>query len=297
MFAILGAAGNVGFATSSKLREAGVPVRAILRDEGKADRLRAIGCEIAIADLFDAEALAAAIHGVDAVQIIVPPPTQADDAVAEMRAAIESLVTALSKGQPKRILAISDYGAHIDDWIGMPSAFRLFEDGIRKLTIPKVILRSAEHLQGWAAFFPVAAGAGVLPSLHDPVDASFPTISAPDLGVISAGLLLDGSKWGTERILHAEGPRRYSAADVAASMSELLDRPVAAVALPRDQWRENLEKALSPSTTTLLIDLYDAHNKGGLVDVQPGGDVLYGTTELTEALRPLVPGTGGVERD
>lgn len=295
MIAVLGAAGNVGFATSSKLREAGIPVRAILRDEKKADRLRAIGCDIAIADLFDAEALAPAIRGVDAVQIILPPPTQAEDAVGEMRTAIESLVTALKNAEPKRILAISDYGAHVDDWIGMPSAFRLFEDGIRKLAIPKTILRSAEHMQGWAAFFPVAAGAGVLPSLHHPVDAAFPTISAPDLGVISAKLLLDEYAWGTERILHAEGTRRYSTAEVAAAMSELLDGPVTPMALPRDQWRENLEKVLSPSTTTLLIDLYDAHNKGGLVDVEPGGEIVHGTTSMVDALRPLTPSTGGVE--
>lgn len=53
MYAILGAAGKVGFATSSALRKAGVPVRVILRDASKAAPLREIGCEIAIADLQD----------------------------------------------------------------------------------------------------------------------------------------------------------------------------------------------------------------------------------------------------
>lgn len=51
MFAIVGAAGNVGYSTSSALRRAGVPVRAILRDRTKAARLSDIGCEIATADL------------------------------------------------------------------------------------------------------------------------------------------------------------------------------------------------------------------------------------------------------
>jgi uncharacterized protein YbjT (DUF2867 family) len=51
MIAIVGAAGKVGYATSSALRQAGVPVRAILRDTSKAPRLRDIGCEIALADL------------------------------------------------------------------------------------------------------------------------------------------------------------------------------------------------------------------------------------------------------
>ena len=61
MIAILGAAGKIGYSTARTLREAGVPVRAILRDPAKADRLSAIGCEVAFADLQDARALAAAI--------------------------------------------------------------------------------------------------------------------------------------------------------------------------------------------------------------------------------------------
>lgn len=72
MFAIVGAAGNVGYSTSSALRRAGVPVRAILRDRTKGARLSDIGCKIATADLQDAAALAKAIGDADAVQIIIP---------------------------------------------------------------------------------------------------------------------------------------------------------------------------------------------------------------------------------
>jgi uncharacterized protein YbjT (DUF2867 family) len=53
MIAIVGAAGKIGYSTSLKLREAGVPVRAILRDAKKATPLSEIGCDIALADLQD----------------------------------------------------------------------------------------------------------------------------------------------------------------------------------------------------------------------------------------------------
>jgi len=288
MFAIVGAAGNVGFATSSRLREAGVPVRAILRDGAKAGRLSAIGCDVALADLQDSAALAQAIAGADAVQIILPPPPRAEDALGEMRWSIDSLADALERARPKRLLAISDYGAHIREWIGMPSMFRLFEERLRRLDVPKAILRSAEHMEGWAAFLPVAKAMGVLPSLHHPIEGTFPIISAPDLGRIAAELWLGSEGWKGEVVLHAEGPRRCSAVDVAAALSELLGCSVTAQALPREQWQENLERMLSPSATKLLIDLYDAHNKGGLVDVEPDGKVLHGTTELIDALRPFV---------
>lgn len=292
MYAILGATGKVGFATSSTLRAAGVPVRAILRDASRAGRLKAIGCDVALADLNDASALAQAIAGAHAAQIILPPPIQARDAAGEMRRSIESLAEAIERAGITRVLAISDYGAHVRDWIGMPSAYHLFEERLRLLPMNKVILRSAEHMEGWAAFVPVATAVGVLPSLHHPVEGLFPTISAPDLGRLSADLLLHSKEWTGERILHAEGPRRYSAADVAAALSELLARPVVAQALPREQWSENLERILSPSASQLLADLYDAHNRGGLVDVEPYGTVLHGTTTVIDALRPLVSTAG-----
>ncbi|MCQ4628835.1 NAD(P)H-binding protein [Shinella sp. CPCC 100929] len=294
MFAIVGAAGKVGYSTSLALRKAGMPVRAILRDEAKAGRLREIGCDIALADLQDPTALGWAIANADAVQVILPPPTQAEDAPGDMRRSIESMAMALER--PKRVLAISDYGAHIGRDIGMPTLFRIFEERFRRLDMPKIFLRSAEHMEGWGAFVPMAITTGILPSLHHPVEMDFPTVSAADVGLMAADLLL-GPSGGTDvQIVHAEGPRRYSAADVAAVLSQLRGRTITAQALPRAQWQESLERVVSASTTKLLIDLYDAHNTGGLIDVEPGmGEVRHGTTTLIDALRPLVPAAVDLE--
>ncbi|MGJ7037116.1 uncharacterized protein YbjT (DUF2867 family) [Shinella sp. BE166] len=297
MFAIVGAAGKVGYSTSLALRKAGMPVRAILRDEAKAGRLREIGCDIALADLQDPTALGWAIANADAVQVILPPPTQAEDAPGDMRRSIESMAMALerARARPKRVLAISDYGAHIGDDIGMPTLFRIFEERLRRLDMPKIFLRSAEHMEGWGTFVPMAITTGILPSLHHPVEMDFPTVSAADVGLMAADLLL-GPSGGTDvQIVHAEGPRRYSAADVAAVLSQLLGRTITAQALPRAQWQESLERVVSASTTKLLIDLYVAHNTGGLIDVEPDGEVRYGAATLIDALRPLVPAAVGLD--
>ena len=96
MFAIIGAAGNVGYSTSSAMRKAGVPVRAILRDAAKATRLSEIGCEIAMADLQDTGSLAQAIGNADGVQIIVPVSPQAKDPAEDLRRSIESVAAALA---------------------------------------------------------------------------------------------------------------------------------------------------------------------------------------------------------
>ena len=94
---------------------------------------------------------------------------------------------------------------------------------------------------------------------------------------------------GPSDIIHAEGPRRYSANDVAAALGQLSGRTIHAQAVPRSQWKGALER-MPASVAELLIKANDAKNKGGLVDVEPNaGEVVHGATELIDSLRPLLP--------
>src|SRR6187431_3597966 len=168
MYAIVGAAGKVGYSTSRALREAGVPVRAILRDAAKSSPLKAIGCEIALGDLQDPTSLSHAIGNARAVQVILPPPPQAPDTPGEMRRSIESIASALERTRVELVLAISDYGAHLGAGVGMPTLFHAFEARLRQLKLPRVLLRSAEQMEGWGLAAQAAIATGGLPSLHHP---------------------------------------------------------------------------------------------------------------------------------
>jgi NAD(P)H dehydrogenase (quinone) len=289
MFAVIGATGKVGYSTSSTLRHAGVPVRAILHDPAKSALLNDIGCEIVVVDLQDSASLAKAISDAEAVQVILPLRPQTKDPAADLRISGESIIHALKQVHPKRTLIISDYGAHVAEDIGMPSVFHEFEAQFRGVGGHKLILRSAEHMHNWGRIIPAALASGIMPSFQDPIDTTHPTISAQDLGLISATLLLRHESKNNVEIIHAEGPRRYSASDVAAALSQLSGRIVHAQAVPRSQWAKALEQ-IPTSLADLLIKANDAKNKGGLVDVEPeSGQVIYGTTELLEALRSLLP--------
>jgi NAD(P)H dehydrogenase (quinone) len=288
MFAILGAAGHVGFSTASALREAGAPVRAVLRNDAKAAKLKEIGCELAFADLQDAHALAEAIDGADAVQVIAPLRPQTADPAKDLLTSVANIIEALKSARPRTALAISDYGAHVSEDIGMPSIFHAFEAELRQLGGQRIILRSAEHMYNWARGLPKALETGALPSFQIPVDMAQPTIASQDLGRIAAEILLaaDGNE-GVE-IVHAEGPHRYSASDVAAAVSRISGREIHAQPVPREAWQGAFAQ-MPPSLADLLTKANDAKNKGGLVDVEPGvGPVRRGTTELAEALRPLL---------
>jgi len=64
---VTGATGKVGSRLSKRLRQRGDHVRALVRDPGRAADLREHGIELALGDLLDADSLARAVRGVDAV--------------------------------------------------------------------------------------------------------------------------------------------------------------------------------------------------------------------------------------
>jgi NAD(P)H dehydrogenase (quinone) len=287
MFVILGGNGKVGRATIAELRRIGGPVRAVVRNPSAAAELGALGCEIVAADLRDAASLERAIGGATAVQVICPMSVRSDHASLDMEAIIGAITHALDRVRPEAILAISDYGAELGAGTGITLTFHHLEAQLRRLPSSLTLLRSAEHMQNWSPLVNVAAKTGILPSLHHPVTKLFPTVSAPDVGLTAARLLTSGGDAGV-RVVHAEGPRRYSARDVAATLGDLVGREITAVELPRSDWvRALVGGGLSRSYAELVVALYDAHN-AGRIDAEEGvGEIWRGRTELREALSLL----------
>ena len=289
MFVILGATGKVGRTTIKRLRAQGAPVRAVVRKSSDVEDLCALGCEIAVADLDETEALKSAIAGAETVQVICPVRAQAADAVAEMAKTIDAMANALKDVRPAKVLAISDYGAHLSEGTGITMTFHYLEAQFRRLPSAVTFLRSAEHMQNWARVIKVATETGVLPSLHHPVSKCFPTVSAPDVGSMAAELLTDATTVAGPRIVHAEGPRRYDAIEVAATLSKIVGREILAREIPQSDWLPTLTRAgISLSYARLVCELYVAHN-AGRIDVEPGAtDIRFGTTELRDVFASLL---------
>src|SRR4029077_8193575 len=95
---VTGATGKIGGAVAVQLLEKGVATRALVhRDDGRADRLRALGSEVVVADMFDIQQVAAAVDGVDRVFFNPPYHPHALDsavafAVAARRAGVQAVV-------------------------------------------------------------------------------------------------------------------------------------------------------------------------------------------------------------
>jgi uncharacterized protein YbjT (DUF2867 family) len=298
MFVIFGASGKVGSMTVEQLRAAGHAVRAVVRSDEQASRFSAMGCETAVADLSDLDSVQRAIKGAAAVQILCPIPAGDADPESSMRAMIDTAVQALRADTPSAVLALSDYGAQLREGTGITLLYHYLEQQLRSLRTRLTFLRAAEHIENWARLASTALQTGMLPSLHHPLHKPFPTVSAPDVGVIAAELLAadapsdphSHSHSHTPRIVSVEGPRRVTASDVAAALAAVFETKVTGVELPRDQWETTLQRAgLSENHTKLITELYDTHN-AGKIDFEAGKtERRFGSTELTEALAAMLP--------
>ncbi|WP_233885109.1 NmrA family NAD(P)-binding protein [Paraburkholderia flagellata] len=289
MFVIFGASGKAGRVTAAALRRAGKPVRAVVRHARQGESLAELGCEIALADLTDPQSVAAAIKGAHAVQLLCPVPSGDTDPETSMRTMIDVATEALLVDPPARLLAISDYGAELPLNTGITRLYHYLEKRLKPVATQLTLLRSAEHMQNWAAFIPGAIATGTLPSLHLPLERRFPSVAAQDVGAASAELLLESQQSGTSRIVSLEGPQRVSVNDIAAALSEASGRTITPHALPRESWTPTLLKAgLSENHTRLITDLYDVYNTGR-IDVEVNrSERRFGTTALREVFGPLV---------
>src|ERR1700731_3660036 len=112
MFAVTGITGKVGAAVARRLLSADQPVRAVIRDRSKGARWAQLGCDIAVADLSDTEALTAAFEGTAGGFTVVPPVFDPAPSFPEATGFIHSLRTALARAEPAKVVALSTVGAN-----------------------------------------------------------------------------------------------------------------------------------------------------------------------------------------
>lgn len=289
MITVFGASGRVGRATVRYLTASGAQVRAVIHRTTVDAELEAAS-DVVTADLHDPQAIAMAAAGSDAVQVLCPITPGLVDPIGEAAIIIDALVEGLSMAETPAVVAISDYGAEIPSGAGITTILHQLETRVAELPAQVTFLRSAEHMQNWLRQVPMALQTGVLGSMHHPLTKAFSTVHAPDLGAVAAGLLLQPQTDGqSRRIVYVEGPRRYTAHDVAAAITQISGRQITARELPRQYWGSVLTAAgASASSAQLVTETFDAHN-AGRIEAVPGIELRHGNTPLTHSLAPEIP--------
>jgi NAD(P)H dehydrogenase (quinone) len=284
MYAITGITGQVGGAVARALLAEGRPVRAVVRDPEKGALWQQRKCEVAVADINDAGALAAAFAGTEGVFVLIPPLFDPKPGFPEARAIVASLRSALEAARPARVACLSTIGAQATQ-PNLLNQLGITEQILGELPMPVAFLRAAWFMENSAWDVASARDDGVIPSFLQPLDRPVPMVATADIGRVGAELLQQS--WSGQRVVELEGPRRVTPNDIAAAFSKILDRPVRAEVVPRATWAD-LFKSQGMKNPTPRIRMLDGFNEGWIEFETGAQGSTKGGVELETVLKDLV---------
>jgi uncharacterized protein YbjT (DUF2867 family) len=284
MYAITGITGKVGGVLAKSLLAQGRPVRAVVRDARKGEAWAKLGCEIALAEMEDATALAKAFTGVTAAFILPPSDFDPEPGYPEARRVIDSVVRALKAGAPSRVLCLSTIGADATQ-DNLLSQRTMMEEALEPLGMPLTILRPGWFIENALWDMPTARDSGLIYSFLQPVEKQFPMVATRDVGRVAAELIQE-SHSGT-RIVELEGPRRVSPNDLAAAFGRALGKPVRVEIVARDGW-ETLFRSQGMKNPLPRIRMLDGFNEGWIEFGARGATSIKGRIDVDAVVAGLV---------
>lgn len=285
MFVITGATGNTGSVVAKTLLTAGKKVRAVVRNEQKAQELKALGAELFVADITDTAALERAVAGAEGVYFLSPPDNAARDFVTERRALTEEQVAALARAKVPHVVVLSSIAAQHPDGTGPIRSLHHVEQQLRRAGIPSTFVRAAYFVENWGAVAHPVKQDGVLPSFLA-LDTPVPMVSTNDIGRTAASALLEGPRGF--RAIELAGPTDPTPNELARAASKILGRPVKAVAAPLEAVVPTFTSfGISENVAELYREMYQGIGSGR-VAAEPGNEKVRGTTTVEETLRVLL---------
>ena len=283
MFAVTGITGKVGAAVARCLLSADQPVRAIVRDESKGAPWARLGCDVAVAESSDAEALTAALAGTTGVFAMLPPVFDPAPGFPEAMRFINPLVAALARAQPARVVALSSVGADAPQ-PNLLNVLGRMESAFGSLLMPVAFLRAAWFMEN-AAWDIDSARSGLIRSYLQPLDRAVPMVSTDDVGRAAAEMLQE--RWEGKRIVELEGPQRVAPNALATAFAKALGTPVRAEIVPREQW-ESLFLAQGMKNPTARIQMLEGFNAGWIDFSNCGSHARKGSIGIEQAVATLI---------
>jgi len=241
---VTAATGKIGGAVAAQLLEKGVPTRALVhREDARSARLRALGAEVVVADMFDIQQVAATVEGIDRVFFNPPYHPHALDsavafAVAARRSGVEAVV-ALGQwlASPEHPSLMTRHAWLIDQ------LFELLPDTAHVAVDPGFFADNYLNL------LPMAAQLGVLPSPTGAGRNAPP--SNEDIARVAVGALLDPHRHDG-RAYRPTGPTLLTGAQIADAIGEALGRRVRHIDIPPRMFM----KAVRVNAKRLSADLF-----------------------------------------
>jgi NAD(P)H dehydrogenase (quinone) len=278
---VTGATGRTGAAVVTELLEANYPVRALVRrEDARATALRARGVEVVIADMVDAERVAAAMRGVQRAYWL-PPYDH------EMLTGAAVFATAAREARLEAIVSLSQ-------WLASPThpAFLTRQHWLADhifASLPDVALTLVNP--GFFADSPylatinMAAHLGLMPWLYGDSRTAPPSVN--DIARVAAAALMDPQRHAG-RTYRPTGPALLSGDDMAAILSRVLGRTVRPVPTPPRVFLKAAYLDGHPMALLSSMEHYiEEHRRGAFAVGAPNDDVALATGRPAESFEAV----------
>jgi len=232
MILLTGITGKTGAQVLRALADRGIPLRALVRDPGKAGRPAAPQLELVQGDFGDAASLSEAMRGVD--QAFMLTPNNEKQLENEMRF-VDAAVTA----GVSHVVKLSASGADADSPALLKRFHGLSEAHLARSGLAFTIVRPNFYMQN---LLQCAASIAADDRFCLPMGSGRTgLIDVRDVGDFAAGVLTGSGHEG--RTYYITGPEILSFAELAQQMSEVLGRRIEYVDIPGGQFGSQLRGA------------------------------------------------------
>jgi uncharacterized protein YbjT (DUF2867 family) len=284
MYVVLGANGRASGEAARALIERGEAVRVVLRRKEQGAKWTALGAEVAVASIEDADAMANALKGASAAFLLNPPPVSGDP-YARTEELGAALADAARRAHLPKAVVLSSIGAQHASGTGVIATLNRFEtllDGVAPAT---AFLRSGYFVEIWSGVVETVMSESVLPTFLEP-SQKIPMVSTIDVGRTAAALLCED--WTGKRVVELGGPEDWSAGDVAAAFAEVLGRPIKSVFVPSEQRAALLSHEGVPAeVANALLGMY-VGIANGLFTRKSDSEHRRGNVSLTQAIERVI---------
>src|ERR1700730_6862207 len=272
---VTGATGKTGSVVVSELLKAGYPVRAMVhREDGRSERLKAQGAEIAVADMGDVERVAEALEDVQRAYYCPPyDPYMVQGAVA--------FAVAAKEAQLEHIVGLTQWLAGPSD----PSLMTRQSWLVDRLfsTIPGVthtIVNPGFFADAYLTTIGLAAHFGIFPWMYG--DSRNAPPSNEDIARVAVAALKDPVRHAGKSY-RPTGPELLGADDMAKAIGGAVGRSVKVVPTPAWLFMKAARMSGFPIDVFSGVRYYiDDHKRGAFELGAPSTDVLDGSGRHAE---------------
>jgi uncharacterized protein YbjT (DUF2867 family) len=255
---LTGATGRTGGKAALELAARKLAVRALVRNADKAAALKTAGVELAIGDVDDATALAAACRGVTKVLVCLPNGQQ-------QLAREKAIVDAAVRAGARHIVKVSSVEAHAHMMNPVHQTHWQSEQHIRASGVSWTMVRPTFYMQN---FLGSAASIKAKNEFYFPFGekGAAALIDSRDAGYFAAHVLATDGHAGQSYDITS--PDKKSFHQVAETMTQVLGRPIRYVPQDPVAYREFLSKFVTNEWhLNAVCDIFAEIARGYTVDV------------------------------